>query len=58
MKIPRGLRVTEICRKDGKIIYKIRLKWWYALWTAVVSCFSARWYAEQEIEIPEKERKK
>lgn len=56
MKIQRGLIVTEIYRKNGKVFYKIRLQWWYALYTAVFSCFSAEWYAEQEVEVPEERR--
>lgn len=55
MKMPYGVKVTGIYHKDGKTYYCFRLRWWYALYTAIISCFSARWYVEHSTEENEEE---
>lgn len=50
-KIPYGLKVTGKAIKDGKVYYRLKLKWWFALYTAFISCFTAAWYAEDALEI-------
>lgn len=50
-KIPYGLKVTGKAIRDGKVYYRLKLKWWFALYTAFISCFTAAWYAEDALEI-------
>lgn len=50
MKVPMGIKVTRLYEKDGKVYYCFKLKWWYAIWTAIASCFSARWFVEHSTE--------
>ena len=45
-KIPFGLKVTGEIKQGNKVYYKLKLKWWYALYTAFFSCFTASWFAE------------
>jgi hypothetical protein len=45
-KIPFGLKVTGKIKQGNKVYYKLKLKWWYALYTAFFSCFTASWFAE------------
>ena len=45
-KIPFGLKVTGEFKRGNKIYYHLKLKWWYALYTAFFSCFTASWFAE------------
>ncbi len=45
-KIPFGLKITGEVRNGNKVYYRLKLKWWYALYTAFISCFTASWFAE------------
>lgn len=45
-KIPFGLKVTGEIQQGNKVYYILKLKWWYALYTAFFSCFTASWFAE------------
>lgn len=56
MKIPFGFKFFDIRKKDGKYFIVFRLKWYYAIYLAIVSVFSAEWY--KEICMPEYEENK
>ena len=45
-KIPFGLKIAGKIQRGNKIYYQLKLKWWYALYTAFFSCFTASWFAE------------
>ena len=51
IKTPFGFKFFTVKEIDGKRFAVFRLKWYYAVYLAIVSVFSAEWY--QEICLPD-----
>lgn len=50
-KAPFGMKITGEVKDGNRIYYCLKLKWWFAIYTAIVSCFTASWFAEDILRI-------